>query len=77
LIEAIRTAAKADELVEISVVVEIGPGIRLATSHAEELRLDELEPRRGRLRKKRNGEERREPQWFDGWHSEAEGNTRT
>jgi hypothetical protein len=34
-IETIRPAAKADELVELAVIVEVGPGIRLAAGRAE------------------------------------------
>jgi hypothetical protein len=45
LVEAIRPAAKADELVELPVVVEIGPGVRLAARRGEEVLLHELEIR--------------------------------
>ena len=45
LIETIRTAAKADELVEISVVVDISPRVRLTAGDAEEFRLNKLESR--------------------------------
>jgi hypothetical protein len=40
-IQAIGTAAKTDELVEVAVVVEVGP--RVAAGHREELGLDQLE----------------------------------
>ena len=46
-IEAIRTTAEPDELVEIPVVIEVGPRIRLTAGRGKELRLDQLERRRG------------------------------
>ena len=42
-IESIRTAAEPDELVEVAVVVEVGPRVRLPAGHAEEFRLNEFE----------------------------------
>ena len=44
-IEAIGAAAETDELVEIAVVVEVGPRVGLATVGGEEIRLDERKPR--------------------------------
>ena len=53
-IQAIGTAAKADELVEVAVVVEVRPRVGLAAGHREELGLDQLElRRRGRGWRKR------------------------
>ena len=45
-VESIRPAAEADELVQLPVVVEIRPRVRLSARRAEELRLHELEGRR-------------------------------
>jgi len=42
-IQAIRPAAKADELVEIAVIVEVGPRVGLAAIGGEEVRLNQLE----------------------------------
>ena len=44
-IKAIGAPAKSDELVEIAVVVEVGPGVRLAAGRAEQLGLDQHEGR--------------------------------
>src|SRR5712691_2167773 len=42
-IEAIRTAAETDELIDVAVVVEVGPGIGHGAARGKQLRLDELE----------------------------------
>ena len=41
-IETIRPTAEADELVELAVIVEIGPRVRLAARRAEQIGLHEL-----------------------------------
>jgi hypothetical protein len=46
LVQTVRAAAEADELVEIAVVVEVGPGISLAATGGKEIRLDKRKPRR-------------------------------
>src|SRR4029079_10095677 len=42
-IQPIWPAAKADELIEIAVAVDVRPRVRLSAGSGEELRLDELE----------------------------------
>ena len=42
-IEAVGPAAERDEVIEVAVVVDIGPGIRLSADGAEQFRLDQLE----------------------------------
>jgi len=42
-VKTVRPAAKADELVQIAVVVVVGPRVRLTAGDAEQLWLDELE----------------------------------
>ena len=47
-IETVRLALpEADEQIEVAVVVEVGPAVRLTAGGGEEIRLDELEARRG------------------------------
>jgi hypothetical protein len=48
-IEAIGPAAKPDELVELAVVIEIGPRVGLAAVGGEELGLNERELGRARI----------------------------
>ena len=55
-IEAIGAAAETDELVEVAVVVEVGPRVGLATGHRKEVGLDELETGRGGRSEGENGE---------------------
>ena len=64
-IETVGTAAETDELVEISVVVEVGPGVRLTAGHAEQFRLNERErwcSRRAGERDEQQRGERQEPE---------------
>ena len=65
-IEAIGAAAESDELVEIAVVVEVGPGVRLAAGRAEQLGLDQLEVGAMRWRAAPDGHIKR-----DGWRLTA------
>src|SRR5262249_61160570 len=46
-IQPIRPAAKTDELVQLTVAVEVGPGVRLSARRGEELGLNQLELRAG------------------------------
>src|SRR3954447_23375358 len=83
-IEPVGAAAESDEFVEVAVVVEVGPGIRLPAGHAEQLRLHEREIGSGGLRRQRaekngggGGTTRCEALPMEGrvWHGEPEGNT--
>ena len=42
-VQTVRATAEADELVEVAVVVEVGPRVGLAAVGGKEIRLDELE----------------------------------
>ena len=52
-VETIGPAAEADELVEIAVVVVVGPRVRLTAGHAKQVGLDQLESRSDVARRQR------------------------